>query len=148
MTMQASSDRPHHNNPAPRAYPIVADLEYHTLDPAGIATKGSGRTVSIARDSVLIELDRRLPLNCPIELGVAWPVRLENKVRLKLQIHGRVSWASSARAAIQILRHEFRTVGPLASPVIFQSREAARVQPKVSAPNASRATKVFSSTGS
>lgn len=92
-----------------------------------ILVAGIGRTTSISSSSIVFECERPLPAGMLVELAVTWPVRLDNTVRLRLHILGRTVRAMGNFTAIDILRHEFRTVA---------TQDNARSPAAVSAPAA------------
>ena len=96
--------------PVESSYPISTDLEYRLLKAERVVAAGMGRTTSLSSSRVVFESDRELPVGLLIEMAVAWPARLENKVRLRLHILGRTVRASQKLIAIDILRHEFKTM--------------------------------------
>ena len=74
-----------------------------------VLDRGHGQTVTMSRTSVWLESDKELPVGVLIQLAVMWPVRLDNKIPLRLIIHGRTVVADGKNAKVEILRHEFRT---------------------------------------
>lgn len=91
------------------AYPIDSDLDYRLMGATGVLARGRGRTQAMSGAAVWIESDNALRVGVLIELAVAWPVRLDNKIPLRLIIHGRTVRVDGNYAQIEILRHEFRT---------------------------------------
>ena len=94
-----------------RSYPIKADLDCLLLDASGVLERGHGQTQAMSRSSVWLESDLALRLGVLVELGITWPVRLDNKVPLRLIIYGRTVSVDGKYAKVEILRHEFRTRG-------------------------------------
>lgn len=92
-----------------RRFPICVDLQYWLLDEGRIVKTGFGRTVNLSSSGVLFEADEALPSGRAINLALAWPVRLDNKVGLKLRIIGRTVRKEYNCTAVQILHHAFRT---------------------------------------
>lgn len=70
---------------------------------------GSGSTISISSSRVLFESKNALPPGSLVELAVAWPVELENRIKLRLIIVGRAVSVSGKRTLVDVVRHEFRT---------------------------------------
>jgi len=91
------------------AYPIDSDLDYRLMGATGVLARGCGRTQAMSGTDVWIESDKALRVGVLIELAVAWPARLDNKIPLRLIIYGRTVRADGNYAQIEILRHEFRT---------------------------------------
>ena len=92
-----------------RSFPITSELDYRLVEPAGVSVRGRGWTQAMSSTAVWLESDRVLRVGVLIELAVAWPVRLDNKIPLRLIIHGRTVSAEGNYAKVEILRHEFRT---------------------------------------
>ena len=92
-----------------RRYPICADVEYYLCKGRGVSSSGVGRTIYLSSGSVQIETEHGLPLGGKVELAITWPARLDNHVRLKLQITGRTVGVEGGCTTINIARYEFRT---------------------------------------
>ena len=92
-----------------RSYPIRVDLDYRLIGPEGVFDQGRGQTVAMSRTAVWLESDKTLRVGVLVELAVTWPVRLDNKIPLRLIIRGRTVSADDRYAKVEILRHEFRT---------------------------------------
>jgi hypothetical protein len=73
---------------------------------------GSGRTVNMSAGGVLFQSTHALAVGDEVELSIAWPAQLDNKVRLQLCVVGRTVWSGDNSTAVQIQRYEFRTAGP------------------------------------
>jgi hypothetical protein len=106
-----------HARPKPLApsYPIVTRLEYRLTDEKCDTGPRTGRTVTISRREVSFESESRLPLGALVEVGIVWPVKLDNSIPLKLQIHGRAVRVSGNITTVEILRYEFHTLARRAS---------------------------------
>ena len=89
-------------------YPICAHVEYRLCED-GVWSSGAGRTIYLSSGSMQIETEHGLPLGGMVELAVTWPARLDNRVRLKLQIMGRTVGVEGGCSTIKIARYEFRT---------------------------------------
>ncbi len=92
-----------------RHYPIRLDLEYRLKDSDHELSGGSGTTIHISSSRVLFEAKNALPPGSLVELAVAWPVELENRIKLRLIIVGRAVSVSGKRTLVDVVRHEFRT---------------------------------------
>ena len=113
------------NPPTDGTYPIGADVEYRLLERQRVVSAGTGRTKTISSSCVVFESERTLPVGLLVELAVTWPVRLDNRVGLKLKILGRTVRVAGNCTAVDILRHEFRTQ-PLRT---FSERAGAQSSP-------------------
>ena len=65
----------------------------------------------MSSNGVLFTTERTLAPGERVEVAMNWPVRLDNKLPLKLMIIGQVVRSDGSRAAITIKRYEFRTQG-------------------------------------
>jgi PilZ domain len=71
---------------------------------------GQGRTVNISSTGILFEAPDLPPaVSALVELSIAWPARLDNKVPLTLYVGGHTVWTRENRFAVAIQRYEFRT---------------------------------------
>ena len=86
-----------------------ADLDYRLMDTNRALERGHGQILAMSRKSVWLESDKALCVGVAVELAVTWPVRLDNKIPLRLIIQGRTVSADGKSAKVEILRHEFRT---------------------------------------
>ena len=89
-------------------FPIVTDLQYKLLAGA-TPVIGSGRTMNMSSRDVLIESNEPLPHRAPIELALAWPVKVSSNVGLKLVVFGRVVRTQGNFAAVRFWPYEFRS---------------------------------------
>ena len=135
MPSRISSSSPAPHKPAHLLYPIVTSVEFRTKNRKHQITAGVGRTIAMSARQVSLQSETRLPVGELLELEVAWPVRLEDRVPLKLQILGRTVHASGPRTIVQILRYEFRTMasGTGANPRALPSSAPRRPRYAVSA---------------
>ncbi|MBZ5575807.1 MAG: PilZ domain-containing protein [Acidobacteriia bacterium] len=90
-------------------FPVVADLEYRLFDRGKPAMVGHGQTVNLSSHGVLFEAEEALLPGKPVELWIAWPVKLDEKVRLRLWAFGRIVRIQASCVAVRISRYEFRT---------------------------------------
>ena len=96
-----------------RRYPIDADVEYSLIYQGRTIETGRGRTVDASSNGILFESKRALPAGVQIELSIAWPVRLADRVALKLCVSGQTVRGRGNCTAVAIRRHVFRTKGTL-----------------------------------
>ena len=109
-----------------RRYPICAHVEYQLPESHGVLSSGVGRTIYLSSGSMQIETEHGLPLGGMVELAVTWPARLDNRVRLKLQIMGRTVGVEGGCTTIKIARYEFRTrASPASTDPMLQRDPAA-----------------------
>jgi hypothetical protein len=70
---------------------------------------GWGELVNISSSGALFTTERALVLGRDVELWINWPARLWEAVHLKLVAEGPIVRVEPGRAALNIVRHEFRT---------------------------------------
>ena len=93
-----------------RRYPIALALQYRWNRGSKHSQFGSGTTINISSGGVLFHSGELLPVTCPIELALSWPISLED-CNLKLVLRGRVVRSVSQTTAVRIVQYEFRTAG-------------------------------------
>ena len=103
-----------------------------------------GRTREFSARAISFTADQTLPLGTEVRLSVDWPLPLDGICPLQLIIFGRVTNSGRKGATLKIVRHEFRTRAPRASPLrkpiragvqtrdsrLFDARLAASASPK------------------
>jgi len=92
-----------------RGYPVVADVAYRLMWRGRAFREGLGRIVDISSRQVLMAIDGVLPIDAPIELRIAWPVKRDDNVALSLHVKGRTLTSVGNQAAVAIVGYEFRT---------------------------------------
>ena len=90
-------------------YPITLQIEYKFFSTNRTKRCGFGKTLNVSSGGVLFEPQDGLPTNGLIEVLMDWPFLLDGVCPLKLVVQGRVVRSNKQLAAVQILRHEFRT---------------------------------------
>jgi hypothetical protein len=92
-------------------FPIEREVRYRILDKRNRALEGTGKTVNISSNGVLFTTDQLLIPGKRLEISISWPAQLDNKCQLKLVAKGRVTRLEEGKAAIEIQKYEFRTLG-------------------------------------
>lgn len=91
-------------------YPVKLDVRYKIQSRAlGVLATGSGQTSLIGSHRIIFTGDQPIPKGARVEVSVAWPALLENRVKLQLILQGRIAAADGARTTVAISRYEFRT---------------------------------------
>jgi len=109
------SSQPTNNPPERRAsqrFRIECNVRYRIVGQDVFEEFGSGKTVNISSGGVLLATDRVLSPGLRVEVEVEWPVKLDNRVSMKLVIVGRVVRSKKndvALAAVKITRYTFHT---------------------------------------
>jgi hypothetical protein len=83
-------------------------VRYSVFRQRRVEGTGIGETVNISGAGVLFTSNHELRFGQPLELSISWPVRLDNKLALKLIARGRVVRMEPGRVAMQIEQYEFR----------------------------------------
>jgi len=65
--------------------------------------------VNLSSHTILFQSDEYLSVGSQIELWIEWPVRLNERVALKLCARGNVVRVEDNCVAVEFSRHEFRT---------------------------------------
>ena len=94
-------------------FPLRLELAYQLLGVAGDKCSGVGISENISATGILFSTQERpLPPDAPVLLTVDWPARRNRATKTALVAWGRVVRCLSGKAAVRILRHEFRTWRP------------------------------------
>jgi len=113
-----------------RMYPVCAGLEYRILDARLAHTRGHGHTVFLSSSRIVFKSEIALRAGLQIELAVDWPVRLDEKVELRLCLRGRTANVAGSYTTVLVSRYEFRTRAPGGARIgsgLCQAMAAARV---------------------
>jgi hypothetical protein len=89
---------------------IECEVQYRVI---GIDLSGSGKTLNMSRNGVLLAIDRLLSPGLRVEVEIDWPVRVAGKIPMKLAIKGRIVRSQKNHvvvAGMTISWYEFRTV--------------------------------------
>jgi len=89
-------------------YPIQIEIEYKVLDSTSGPVAGHGLTVGMSREEICFQLGAPVDDGAVVEVWVDWPARLESGVALQFYAQGEVRVTDNGRAALKILRHDFR----------------------------------------
>jgi c-di-GMP-binding flagellar brake protein YcgR len=92
-------------------FPISFDIQYRILG-LGSQELRSGKTVNMSSSGMLLVADGILLPGLKIEVLVNWPVKLNDRVRLRLIVFGKVVRVDTEGVAVMIQRYEFRTLAP------------------------------------
>jgi hypothetical protein len=92
-----------------KRFSIEREVRFRVFKKRKSLESGNGKTINISSSGVLFTSDEMLRLGQRLELSISWPVRLDNKSRLKLVVLGNVVRVEPGRAAMQVRQHEFHT---------------------------------------
>ena len=92
-------------------FPVREQVRYRVLRAKGLPTRGVGQTLDIGSGGILFTTEDRLPVGRLVEVAVNWPVRLGGACQLQFVAVGKVVRSEATKAAVQIVRYEFKTRG-------------------------------------
>ena len=92
-------------------YPITLDLHYQVLSDGRPVETGSGRTTRFGSRRVVFTAEPALQVAARLQVSVAWPVLLDDRVKLQLIIEGRVLGVDGDRVTLGVVKYHFRTRG-------------------------------------
>lgn len=93
-----------------RTYPIVLPLRYAV--PAKLRQlSGTGTSLLIGSRELYFTANVALETGMEIEVSVAWPAGLEDGVKLKLFLSGRILGTKGRWTQVRVDHHDFRTRG-------------------------------------
>jgi len=95
----------------PPLYPITLDLHYQVLSDGRPVETGSGRTTRFGSRRVVFIAEPALQVAARLQVSVAWPVLLDDRVKLQLIIEGRVIGVDGDRVTLGVVKYHFRTRG-------------------------------------
>ena len=95
--------------PSDRRYPVAAEIAYQLVRDGRIFQQGRGRSVNLSSRGILFEAETVLPVGDYIELQIAWPAKLDQRVAMALYVAGRTLRSNGNLTAVAIARYEFRT---------------------------------------
>ena len=72
---------------------------------------GRGTTVNMSSRGLLLKTDQELQPGQRVEASIAWPIMLNERCSLKMNVFGRVVRVEDGLAAIEILKYQFKTAG-------------------------------------
>jgi hypothetical protein len=89
-------------------FPLELQVHYRTIDQE--PRSGVGRAVNLSSGGVLVASRHDLSVGERLELRVAWPSLLEDRIPLQLVTLGQVVRCQSSSFAVLFRWHQFRTV--------------------------------------
>ena len=92
-----------------RRFPIELDLLYRATGKRDRRFAGAGKTENISSSGILFRTEQALEPDLNIEASIAWPVRLQSEVPLKLRVRGRVVRTEPGAAVLAIQQYTFHT---------------------------------------
>jgi len=96
--------------PSPARYPVELPLRYKAVSPE-MTVFGVGRTNLMSSLELMFTGDQPLEPGMKVEVSIAWPVLLDDRVRLQLVVEGAVVCIQDGLNVISILKYHYRTRG-------------------------------------
>lgn len=90
-------------------YPVTLDLRYKTSPPW--PRVGVGKTLQMSSTEVVFTADTQLETGTKLEISVAWPAVLNDRVLLQLVVTGEIVRREGSTVTATIRKHHFRTRG-------------------------------------
>jgi len=90
-------------------FPVREDVKYSVTLSETSKASGIGKTLNFGSRGILFTTGEKLPVGYLVELSVNWPARLDGTCPLQFVATGRVVRSDATRAAVRIVRYEFRT---------------------------------------
>ena len=94
-----------------RRYRIDLELRWKLIRRRKLRDAGTGRTIDLSSGGILFDAGRPLPAGHHVELSINWPVLLHNVAPLQLVVMGKIIRGDGGRIGVQMIQHEFRTIG-------------------------------------
>lgn len=92
-------------------FPVLCDCRYRLLDRESSRAETTGQTIDISSAGVLFSTQHQLVAGEQVELVIDWPAKLDFRLPLALVARGRATRCEEDRAAVKIMRYEFRLRG-------------------------------------
>jgi hypothetical protein len=89
------------------SYPVELELTYKVSGDSPVLA-GAGQTLSMSRDELHFVADRALPKGTELDISVAWPVLLDNRLHLQLCLEATVTSNSDRFVSARFRRYQFR----------------------------------------
>jgi len=98
------------NGQQPLMYPVRLALHYRALARNRVVVAaGSGYTASIGSRQIVFISDGAIRRGDRVEASVAWPVLLDQRVKLQLVVEGRAAGIDEKQVTLNVERYQFRT---------------------------------------
>ena len=102
-------DREQNNRRESDRFDIEREARFKILNRKSGDETGTGKTINLSSNGVLLSTDRRVVPGKNIEVSISWPAQLNSTIPLKLVARGRVVRSDDGSAAVEIQHSEFRT---------------------------------------
>ena len=99
----------------PRRYPVALQLHYKATSTGG-PLYGFGRTMMMSSQDMVFAAGDGLEPGMSAEVVLAWPLLLDDRVRLELVLQVTITGSEDGVAEARILAYDFHTAGPAKTP--------------------------------
>jgi hypothetical protein len=96
--------------PSPVCFPLELPLRYKAKSPDR-AVFGTGCTKWIGSREIAFAAAKGIQKHMKAEIAIAWPLRLEGRVRLQLSVTAILTHVAEGVAVARIVQYDFRTRG-------------------------------------
>src|SRR5262245_6795386 len=93
-----------------RRYDVPLTLRWKVIWRGKVKDSGTGATINLSSGGILFQAEKPLPVGRKVELTIAWPALIDNFPPVQVVVSGVVVRADGNHNAVQMTRHEFRTV--------------------------------------
>ncbi len=94
-------------------YPLKLKLTFSAVTPPPLS--GEGETTQISSRKLFFTTTETFTPGRHLRVSLDWPVRLENRIPLRLIVSGRILQSEGGQSVMTIEKHEFRVRGAEAS---------------------------------
>ncbi len=91
-------------------YPVAMEMKYKTR--TRTSRVGLGKTRWMSNRDVTFTTDQAIPQGTLLEISIAWPALLNDRVALQLVVEAEIVRCQESEMTARILKHHFRTRGP------------------------------------
>jgi hypothetical protein len=115
--------------PGLKRFPLSLQLRYKAVS-RDMALFGVGRTNLMSSTELIFTSEQSIEPGMTAEISIAWPVLLDNSVRLQLILEGAIVRSEGRIAQVRIAKYYYKTRGAWAD---VETAKTARSQPRVAA---------------
>jgi len=92
-------------------FPVERPARYQALSRKPQMGPGKGKTINMSSSGILMSTEHQLTPGRRVEISVSWPAQLNDTCPLQFVATGKVVRVEPGKAALEIQKHEFRTMG-------------------------------------
>ena len=97
---------------SPMQFPLVLPLKYKAISPEAKAISGTGSTVLLSSTDIVFNAGQPIRSGVRCEISIAWPVLLENRIRLQLVLQSLITRSEGQVVMARVSKYEFQTQVP------------------------------------